>query len=218
MLVAGCAGRLRLSRARKTIAGGALESGLVPASPFWPDGEHARPEPTPPASNRELLRFAVQGGASKAPLAVAAGMGADLERVADLARVDALRAGTASPTCYEGILSSSAVLGRLWKKFGADHRWSPSALENFPVCPLGFFAERVLGLKPDETPEEGMPPVVEGNIYHDALEGIYGRLKEGGLAHLGREQVEDLVSEVLAEGESSRHVRLKYPALSAGTP
>ncbi len=210
MLVAGCAGRLRLSRARKTIAGGALESGLVPASPFWPDGEHAQPEPTPPASERELLRFAVQGGESKVPMAVAAGMGADMERVADLARVDALRTGTAAPTCYEGILSGPAVLRRLRNKFGVDYRWSPSALENFPVCPLGFFAERVLGLKPDETPEEGMPPVVEGNIYHDALEGIYGRLKDGSLAHLSREQVEALVSEVLAEGESSRHVRLKY--------
>lgn len=210
VLVAGCAGRLRLSRARKTIAGGALESGLVPASPFWPDGEHAQPEPAPPASDRELLRFAIQGGAAKVPLAVAAGIGVDMERIADLARVDALRTGTAAPTCYEGILSSPTVLRRLRKKFGTDHHWSPSALENFPVCPLGFFAERVLGLKPDETPEEGMLPVVEGNIYHDALEGIYGRLKEGSLAQLGREQVEALVSEVLAEGERSRHVRLKY--------
>ena len=210
MLVAGCTGRLRLSRSRKAIAGGALESGLVPASPFWPDSEHAQPEPAPPASARELLRFAVRGGAANASLAVAAGIEADLERVADLIRVDALRTDTAAPTCYEGVLSSPTALRRLRKKFSTKYRWSPSALENFPVCPLGFFAERVLGLKPDETPEEGMPPVVEGNIYHDALEGIYGRLKEGSLAQLGREQVEALVSEVLAEGEGSRHVRLKY--------
>ena len=209
-LVAGCAGRLRLSRARKSIAGGALESGLVPASPFWPDGIHAQPEPAPPASDRELLRFAVQGGAAKVSWAVAAGLEADVERVADLARVDTLRTGTAAPTCYEGILSSPTVLRRLRDRFGKDYRWSPSALENFPVCPLGFFAERVLGLKPDETPVEGMPPVVEGNICHDALDGIYGRLKEGSLAQLDKEQVEALVSEVLAEGERSRHVRLKY--------
>ena len=209
-LVAGCEDRLYLSRSRKSIAGGVVESGLVPASPFWPDGTHARSEPAPPASDRELLRFAVQGDAAKVSLAVATGIESDLERVADLTRVDALRTDTAAPTCYEGVLSSPMVLRRLRKQFGADYRWSPSALESFPACPLGFFAERVLGLKPDETPEEGMPPVVEGNIYHDALEGIYSRLKEGSLAQLGQAQVEALVSEVLAEGEDSRHVRLKY--------
>ena len=210
MLVAGCAGRLHLSRSRKSITGGALESGLVPASPFWPGGGSVRTEDERPASLRELLRHTVRKGAAHGTLAAAAGIAADLERVAALARVDALRSDTAAPAGYEGVLSSPTVLHRLRAQFGTDYRWSPSALENFPVCPLGFFAERVLGLKSDETPEEGMPPVVEGNIYHDALELIYRRLRGRSLAQLDERQVEELVSEVLAEGEDSRHVRLKY--------
>ena len=210
MLVAGCTERLYLSRSRKSITGGALESGLVPASPFWPGGGDVQTEDERPASLRELLRHTVRKGTAYGSLAVEAGMAGDLERVAALARVDALRANTAAPACYEGILSSPTVLHRLRTRFGTDHRWSPSALENFPVCPLGFFAERVLGLKPDETPEEGMSPAVEGNIYHDALERIYGKLRGRSLAQLSERQVEDLVSEVLAEGDDARHVRLKY--------
>lgn len=210
MLVAGCVDRLYLSRSRKSITGGALESGLVPASLFWPGGGDVQTEDKRPASRRELLRHTVRDGATHGTLAVEAGMAADLARVAELTRVDALRADTAAPAGYEGVLSSPTVLHRLRTRFGTDHRWSPSALENFPVCPMGFFAERVLGLKPDEIPQEGMPPVVEGNIYHDALERIYGKLRGRRLAQLSERQVEDLVSEVLAEGEGSRHVRLKY--------
>ena len=210
MLVAGCAGRLHLSRSRKSITGGALESGLVPPSPFWPGGDGLQGDMLPPASPRELLRHTARDGAGSEALAVKAGFKADLERIADLARVDARRTGTAAPAGYEGILSSPAVLQRLRTQFGADHRWSPSALENFPACPMGFFAERVLGLRPDEFPEEGMPPAVEGNIYHDALERIYSRLQGRSLAQLDQGQVEHLVSEVQAEGEGSRHARLKY--------
>ncbi len=210
MLVSGCADRLYLSRSRKSITGGALESGLVPASPFWPGDGDVQTGDERPASLRELLRHRVREGAAYRTLAVEAGIAADLKRVEDLARVDALRADTAAAACYEGVLSSPTVLHRLRTRFGTDHRWSPSALENFPVCPLGFFAERVLGLKPDATPEEGMPPVVEGNIYHDALERIYGKLRGRSLAQLSERQVEDLVTEVLAEGDDSRHVRLKY--------
>lgn len=210
MLVAGCGGRLHLSRSRKSITGGALESGLVPPSPFWPGGDGRQGDLLPPASPRELLQHAARDGAGREALAVRAGLKTDLERIADLARVDALRAGTAKPAGYEGILSSPAVLQRLRGQFGADHRWSPSALENFPACPMGFFAERVLGLQTDQIPEEGMPPAAEGNIYHDTLERIYSRLRGRSLAQLDQGQIEHLVAEVQAEGAGSRHARLKY--------
>ncbi|MXZ25073.1 MAG: hypothetical protein F4Y80_09460 [Caldilineaceae bacterium SB0665_bin_21] len=209
-LVAGCEERLHLSRSRKSITGGALESGLVPPSPFWPGGGDQQGAMLLPASPRELLRYTARNGAGSEALAVKAGFKRDLERIATLARVDALRTSTAALACHEGILSSPVVLRRLRATFDADHRWSPSALEDFPVCPMGFFAERVLDLQSDGIPEEGMPPTVEGTIYHHMLERIYRRLQGWSLAQLDKEQVEDLVHEVLAEGETSRHVRMRY--------
>jgi ATP-dependent helicase/DNAse subunit B len=48
---------------------------------------------------------------------------------------------------FEGLLLSEAAQRRLGERFGDDHCWSTSRLEDFLYCPFKFFAERVLGLK-----------------------------------------------------------------------
>jgi hypothetical protein len=48
----------------------------------------------------------------------------------------------------EGLLTSPAVAASLAKRFGTEHRWSPSQWETYAACPFRFFLQSVLKLEP----------------------------------------------------------------------
>jgi ATP-dependent helicase/DNAse subunit B len=52
---------------------------------------------------------------------------------------------------------------------------SPTALESWSRCPHGYFVQRLLTVRPIETPEEQLTitPIELGNLYHDTLDRFF---------------------------------------------
>lgn len=56
---------------------------------------------------------------------------------------------------------------------------APTAINNYMRCPLRFFYRYVSGLsEPDETDEDAIDNRIFGNIFHQAAQNIYERLKQ----------------------------------------
>ncbi len=102
--------------------------------------------------------------------ATANGLDALDDTVIDRA-LELLRArGSESLTRFDGDLSGQAV-----PVPGQDHLTSPTALELWARCPHGYFVERLLGVRPLETPEEIVlaRAIDIGSIVHESLDEFY---------------------------------------------
>ncbi|HXG52064.1 MAG TPA: PD-(D/E)XK nuclease family protein [candidate division Zixibacteria bacterium] len=68
-----------------------------------------------------------------------------------------------------------------WRRL-ADGGVSPTALERYARCPFQFFALNVLGLEPQERPEEqsGVRPVEIGSLVHRILKDFFQQLMDRG--------------------------------------
>ncbi len=86
----------------------------------------------------------------------------------------ALRAGIArgrgeSFGAFEGMLVTPAVARLLAGRYGSDHCWSPSQLEQYARCPYEFFLSRVLAIEPVEEPALEVDYLARGRLVHELL-------------------------------------------------
>jgi hypothetical protein len=82
-------------------------------------------------------------------------------------------------TRFDGDLSGYAV-----PVPGLDHPTSPTALEQWARCPHGYFLERLLGVRPLDSPEEVLEasPLDIGSLVHESLDEFFqthGRARSG---------------------------------------
>jgi ATP-dependent helicase/nuclease subunit B len=111
-----------------------------------------------------------------------------LRRATTPAHESSLIAGLKSTTArrgkefsdFEGILHSAAAKQRLARRFGPDHCWSASALEEYATCPFRFFASSVLGL--EQVPELSLDTDYRqrGFLTHELLAELHRRLSKDG--------------------------------------
>src|SRR5690606_16121920 len=67
---------------------------------------------------------------------------------------------------------------------------SPTALEDWAICPHGYFVGRLLRVEPLEAPEEiiEISPIEVGNLVHEALDRFFTEQSEAGAVPSGDER------------------------------
>ncbi len=81
---------------------------------------------------------------------------------------------------FEGILTGEAAKQLLARRYGPEHCWSVSRLEQYAYCPFRFFASSVLGLEPLPELSMEMDYGRRGILAHEALAKLHRRLNEAG--------------------------------------
>ncbi len=74
---------------------------------------------------------------------------------------------------YEGMVVSEAAQRVLLARYGAEHCWSPSQLEQYARCPYQFFLERVLNLEPCNEPALAADFAGRGRMLHWLLSALH---------------------------------------------
>jgi ATP-dependent helicase/nuclease subunit B len=82
---------------------------------------------------------------------------------------------------YTGVIQHAPLLEHLRGRWGADHYWSASQLNDYGICPFRFFAARVLLLEEDEEPQLGLDARQFGVVNHAILEQTYRQLQRDGV-------------------------------------
>lgn len=149
--------------------------------PLASSGQVASPEQDRRAAAIRLRQTALEGGlvqtADEAMLsrAIVAAYGEVQRGVRD-------RRGEAStrPNPWQGELREPHVLEELSRRFGPEHVWSVSQLENYAVSPFVFLLNRVLRLQEIEEADEETSALLFGGVAHDILRAFY----EATLANL----------------------------------
>ncbi|HKS43069.1 MAG TPA: PD-(D/E)XK nuclease family protein [Blastocatellia bacterium] len=102
---------------------------------------------------------------------------------------------------YDGIINERALVGGLKKRFGPEHLWSASQINDYGTCPFRFFAKHVLRLDSPSEPGEGFTPNRLGMAYHEILEHLYLRLESNKIlvSTESPEAVVPIVEEVAEE-------------------
>jgi ATP-dependent helicase/nuclease subunit B len=99
---------------------------------------------------------------------------------------------------FEGILHSTATKQLLARKFGSEHCWSVSRLDEYSQCPFQFFARNVLNL--EELDELSLDTDFgrRGLLAHDAFAILHRRLNAAGKPRSPRDAPEEFLQ--LADG------------------
>lgn len=118
------------------------------------------------------------------------------------------RRGQASPlpNPWQGELREPFVLEELGRRFGPDHVWSVSQLENYALSPFVFLLNRVLRLQEIEVADEETSALLFGGVAHDILRAFYdATLDELPHTLTGEAQAifDRIADEVLARRETS---------------
>jgi len=79
---------------------------------------------------------------------------------------------------YEGLLQSPAVHKALTQKYGPEHCWSVSHLDQYAHCPHQFFLERVIGLEPLEELSLETDHGGRGRLLHETLAALHRRIND----------------------------------------
>jgi ATP-dependent helicase/DNAse subunit B len=146
-----------------------------------PERERRLSDSVPAAADivclRELLEHVVQRDDLPLLHALRDALPDDLRRRADhalaMAAVEQQRYAFAPFETHDGVLADPAIHARLAARFGADHRWSASALGQFGNCPFRFFVERVLHLQALELPTEEAEASDLGRLAHTILSRFF---------------------------------------------
>jgi len=96
--------------------------------------------------------------------------------------------------------------------------FSPTALQNYAICPYRFFLYAVHRLAPREVPEriEEMDPLQRGSLVHDVQFQLFTRLKEKGMLPVRTEKNLEAAREVLdrvIEEQAKEHREKLAPAI-----
>jgi RecB family exonuclease len=105
---------------------------------------------------------------------------------------------------YEGILLSPAAGRVLAERFGPEHAWSASRLEQYAGCPFQFYVQHVLRLEPVEDPVLATDYLNRGRMLHWLLAALHRSLNERGGARVSpaataSDQLADDVTALIAE-------------------
>ncbi len=93
-------------------------------------------------------------------------------------KTESLRQSCTAFSAYEGLLNSPANIQYI-KGLNPDARYNVTQLEDYAVCPLGYFFKYVLKLTPAEEIIEDFKPQDRGSLLHTILEDFYRkRIKE----------------------------------------
>ena len=90
-------------------------------------------------------------------------------------RMAEARFRSAEFTPYDGILATPEIQHRLAERFGADHIFSPTALELYQSCPFRYMMKFFLRLAPLEAPSDELEHAQRGLAVHQMLEDFHGR-------------------------------------------
>jgi len=88
------------------------------------------------------------------------------------------RAGRDGFGAYEGLLLSPEAGRVLAERYGPEHCWSPSQLEQYAHCPFQFFMQRVLGMEEFDEPGLAVDFMGRGRMMHWILSTLHRRLNE----------------------------------------
>jgi ATP-dependent helicase/DNAse subunit B len=151
-----------------------------------------------------------------------AGLRLDSETEAAAARLDAnlkswpntLRAATVeagrlkgSVDRFGGVIEDAGLIDLLSKKFGPDHMWTATQINDYGICPFRFFGRHVLGLGAMEQPAEGFVANQLGTAYHRILEDVYSYLREKGI-----QITPDVIAAVREVAEQASETALEHMA------
>jgi ATP-dependent helicase/DNAse subunit B len=92
-----------------------------------------------------------------------------LQHVRRACAVERVREATGAYGSFEGRIDDAALATELAQRFGSQHRWSVTQLNDYITCPFRFFAAHVLSLKQSVEPEEGLNRTGRGPVYHKIL-------------------------------------------------
>lgn len=77
---------------------------------------------------------------------------------------------------WEGLIQGTAAVEQLAGRFGSEHCWSASDLEQYAYCPFRFLLERVLHVAPLADLQLDIDAANRGRLMHEALARVYRRL------------------------------------------
>jgi len=104
---------------------------------------------------------------------------------------------------YDGVLTDGAIHAELAQRFGPTYSFSAGQLETYAECPFRFFMERVLDLRPVETPEARFDARVRGAILHAVLHRFHAEYQGQSCADIpwdaGLARLMELAGETFAE-------------------
>lgn len=130
------------------------------------------------------------------------------------AQIEWQRISTASADSNRGWIIDPELRDALKQRFGPDHLWSASQINDYGICPFRFFARHTLKLEAAREPGEGFTARHLGQAYHRILDRLYRRLQEADLliqtstAEQAIEHVagiaEDVLEQMLGKGEVRR--------------
>jgi ATP-dependent helicase/nuclease subunit B len=99
---------------------------------------------------------------------------------------------------FDGLVRDPAIVAELDQLVGPQQVFSPTALEDYILCPFRFFMSHVLRLQPLEDPTEEIEAAKRGMAYHRALARLHQRLHQSG-EHQPTQAVDQLLQEQLAK-------------------
>jgi ATP-dependent helicase/DNAse subunit B len=127
--------------------------------------------------------------------ALPADLRANLQDAADLMR---RRFQERKHNPYDGRFRDPAVIDALTDRFGPEHIFSPTALEEYIDCPFKFFLRHVLRLEPLEDPSEEIEMTRRGQAFHRALARSHRALKAAGV-HFPADEARASLTKEMAE-------------------
>lgn len=116
---------------------------------------------------------------------------------------------------WNGRLRDPALLQVIGERFGPEHVWSASQLQQYAVRPFDFLLARVLRIELREEAGEETSPMASGSVVHAVLEALHGRLlgaDEAGFA-AGPALLEEVSRDVFKRLEREAGLWLGLPAL-----
>ena len=115
--------------------------------------------------------------------AAAARLGASLKSWPNTVRAAAVEAGRlrGGADRFGGVIEDAGLIDLLKKKFGPDHMWTATQINDYGTCPFRFLGRHVLGLGTMDQPAEGFAANQLGNAYHRILEDVYSYLQQQGI-------------------------------------
>ena len=119
------------------------------------------------------------------------------------------------PHAWSGRLRDPVVLSAIGRRFGSDHVWSASRLEQYARRPFDFFVHSVLRIARHEEVGEETTPLAVGRVSHAVLEALHRRLLEAGEESFaaGAALLPESCEQVFAALERDADVWLGLPAV-----
>lgn len=140
----------------------------------------------PPADEVAALDealLAAVGDADAAPLRgwLMAAHGPQWQAVRQAIAIEQGRLSSRPHDAYSGHLQHVLTRQHVARTLADPRRWSAGQLNEYGLCPYGFFARRLLHLEEWEEPQLGMDARQLGSVFHAILEKTYGLIQQDGM-------------------------------------